>query len=90
VHHGVYATFTGALPRRSQLWAAALKAGQGPVLSHETAAELVVLLDDPTRRVRHRRRRGLRMYRRSRGDHGTPAGGMDRHAAAVRARLHTR
>jgi hypothetical protein len=51
VYPGVYATFTGPLPRRSLLWAATLKAGEGAVLSHETAAELVGLVDDPGRRV---------------------------------------
>ena len=42
---GVYATFSGPLPRRSQLWAAVLRAGEGAVLSHETAAELVGLVE---------------------------------------------
>ena len=51
VYPGVYATFTGPLPRRSQLWAAALKAGDGALLSHETAAELVGLTDGPGRAV---------------------------------------
>jgi len=44
---GVYATFNGPLPRRSLLWAAALKAGDGAALSHETAAELAGLVDRP-------------------------------------------
>jgi len=45
IHLGVYATFTG-VPGRSPLqWAAVLSAGQGAVLSHETAAELHGLID---------------------------------------------
>jgi hypothetical protein len=40
VFKGVYATFTGPVPRHSLLWAVVLKAGPGAVLSHETAAEL--------------------------------------------------
>ena len=37
---GVYATFTGDVSRRSQLWAAVLACGSGAVLSHRTALEL--------------------------------------------------
>ncbi len=37
---GVYATFSGEPPRMSRLWAAVLGAGDGAMLSHETAAEL--------------------------------------------------
>jgi hypothetical protein len=33
-------TFTGALDRRARLWAAVLRAGDGAVLSHQTAAEV--------------------------------------------------
>jgi len=51
IYRGIYATFSGPLPRRSQLWAAALKAGDGALLSHETAAELVGLTDEPGRTV---------------------------------------
>jgi hypothetical protein len=42
---GVYATFSGPLPRHSLLWAAVLRAGPGAALSHETAAELAGLVD---------------------------------------------
>ncbi len=42
---GVYVTFTGLASRRAQLWAALLHAGEGAVLSHETAAELNGLAD---------------------------------------------
>jgi len=45
VHAGVYATFTGELTRRAQLWAAVLSAGPGAALSHESAAELYRLAD---------------------------------------------
>jgi hypothetical protein len=45
LHPGVYATFTGSPGHTAQLWAAVLAAGQGAVLSHETAAELLRLSD---------------------------------------------
>jgi len=45
---GVYATFTGDPPRVALLWAAVLRAGPQAILSHETAAELDGLLDEPT------------------------------------------
>jgi hypothetical protein len=45
VHWGVYATFTGPLSRDAWLWAAVLYAGAGARLSHETAAELIRLID---------------------------------------------
>ena len=45
VYPGVYAAFTGPVRRPARLWAALLHAGQGAVLSHETAAELVGLTD---------------------------------------------
>jgi hypothetical protein len=48
VHTGVYATFTGPLPRLAQLWAAVLYAGDGAVLSHESAGELQGLVDKPS------------------------------------------
>lgn len=44
VHAGVYATFTGPLPREARLWAALRRAGEGAVLSHETAAEVQGLI----------------------------------------------
>jgi hypothetical protein len=43
----VYATFSGPVPRESALWAAVLRAGRGAVLSHESSAELIGLLDEP-------------------------------------------
>ncbi|HTX27800.1 MAG TPA: type IV toxin-antitoxin system AbiEi family antitoxin domain-containing protein [Streptosporangiaceae bacterium] len=47
VHPGVYATFSGVPGRRAHLWAAVLSAGPGAMLSHETAAELHGLADQP-------------------------------------------
>lgn len=43
VHDAVYVTFSGPIPRRCLLWAAVLRVGDGALLSHETAAELVGL-----------------------------------------------
>jgi very-short-patch-repair endonuclease len=61
---GIYATFTGLLTRPAELWAALLSASQGrfagcrepphgpdAVLSHETAAELHGLADQPERLI---------------------------------------
>jgi predicted transcriptional regulator of viral defense system len=47
LHRGVYAAFTGPVPRETELWAALLRAGPGAVLSHLSAAELHVLIDYP-------------------------------------------
>src|ERR1700683_4841697 len=47
VHEGVYATFSGTLPREARLWAALRRAGEGAILSHETAAEVHGLIDKP-------------------------------------------
>ena len=46
---GVYATFSGELPRVAQLWAAVLAAGPGSMLSYESAAEVAGLSDKPHR-----------------------------------------
>ena len=51
VHRGVYLTFTGTPGRSAQLWAALLGAGPGAILSHETAAELQRLSDQPTETI---------------------------------------
>lgn len=51
VFTGVYATFSGPVPRHARLWAAVLRAGPGAVLSHETAAELIGLTDRPSTRI---------------------------------------
>ena len=51
VYRGVYAAFTGELPREARLWAAVLRAGEGAVLSTETAAELQHLTDKPSSKI---------------------------------------
>jgi predicted transcriptional regulator of viral defense system len=47
LYWGVYAVFTGPVPREAELWAALLRAGPGAVLSHLSAAELHGLIDYP-------------------------------------------
>ena len=51
VRRGVYATFSGQLPREARLWAAIRRAGPGAMLSHETAAEVHGMLDKPSTRI---------------------------------------
>jgi hypothetical protein len=75
VHPGVYATFSGPLPRDARLWAAVLRAGDGAMLSHETAAELHGIIDKPVggtihitvpasrRPAQDKRVRGITMHR---------------------------
>ncbi len=48
LHTGVYAVFSGAPGREAVLWAAVLWAGDGAMLSYDTAAELFGLLDQPS------------------------------------------
>jgi hypothetical protein len=48
LERGVYAVFTGEPPREATLWAMVHRAGPGAVLSHQTAAELFKLADDPS------------------------------------------
>jgi hypothetical protein len=45
LHSGVYGTFTGVVPWKGLLWAAVLYAGPGALLSHETAAEILGVID---------------------------------------------
>jgi hypothetical protein len=47
LHRGVFAAFSGPVPRDALLWAAVLRAGDRAVLSHHTAAELWKLSDEP-------------------------------------------
>jgi predicted transcriptional regulator of viral defense system len=47
LHWGVYAVFTGPVPRETTLWAVLLRAGPGAALSYLTAAELHGLIDYP-------------------------------------------
>jgi hypothetical protein len=51
LHRGTYATFTGEPSREALLWAALLRAGGEAVLSHETAAELAGLADQPSPQI---------------------------------------
>ncbi|NEE03130.1 type IV toxin-antitoxin system AbiEi family antitoxin domain-containing protein [Phytoactinopolyspora halotolerans] len=51
IHRGVYAVFSGPLTRAAQIWAALLRAGDGAVASHQTAAELDGLLSDVDDRI---------------------------------------
>lgn len=51
LHRGIYATFTGDLPREAKLRAAALRAGSGAMLSHETAAEIHGFTDRPSNKI---------------------------------------
>ena len=41
LHPGVYYAIPGPAPRGAQLWGAVLRFGNGAVLSHETAAEVL-------------------------------------------------
>jgi very-short-patch-repair endonuclease len=45
LHHGIYAVFSGPVPRECHRWSAILRAGADAVLSHETAAELIGLCE---------------------------------------------
>ena len=47
VYPGVYATFSGPVSRDARLWAAVRWAGQGAMVSHETAAEVHRMVDKP-------------------------------------------
>lgn len=48
LERGVYSVFTGEPSREAMLWAMVHRAGPGAVLSHQTAAELLKLADDPS------------------------------------------
>ena len=47
VYEGVYAAFSGRLSRDARLWAAVRRAGDGAMLSHQTAAEVQGLIAKP-------------------------------------------
>jgi hypothetical protein len=51
VYRGVYATFTGEESREAKLWAAVKRAGEGAMLSHETAAEAHGLTDKASTKI---------------------------------------
>jgi hypothetical protein len=70
VYPGIYATFSGAVPDRGQVWAAILRAGPGAVAAHRTALWLAGLIDERPNVIEvaipHERRChvvGLRLYR---------------------------
>jgi predicted amino acid-binding ACT domain protein len=46
LYPGVYATFSGPVPDRAQIWAALLRAGPGAVAGHRTALWLAGVIDD--------------------------------------------
>jgi Transcriptional regulator, AbiEi antitoxin len=48
LHRGVYAAFSGPIPRSAQFWGAVLRAGDDAVLSYHTAAEIWGLSDQPS------------------------------------------
>jgi hypothetical protein len=48
IYPGVYALFSGPVPRAARLWAVVLWAGENAVLSHESAAELHGMIRRPT------------------------------------------
>ncbi|GAA1554247.1 hypothetical protein GCM10009827_088760 [Dactylosporangium maewongense] len=48
---GIFRTYTGEPSRHTVLWAVLLRAGPGAALSHDTAAELVGLVDRPSDHV---------------------------------------
>ncbi len=74
-HPRVYATFTGPLTREARLWSAVRFAGDGAMLSHETAAEVHGIIDKPLgskihltvpsrrRPAQHRQARGIVIHR---------------------------
>jgi hypothetical protein len=47
IHAGVYAAFNGQLSRAASLWAAVCLAGEGAMLSHQSAAEVQGVVDKP-------------------------------------------
>jgi very-short-patch-repair endonuclease len=51
LHPGVYATFSGAVPRDAAIWGILLAAGRDAVISHYTAAELRGLTDESRRPI---------------------------------------
>src|SRR3984885_3163258 len=51
LYRGIYAVFSGPPTRDTWLWAAVLRAGDGAVLSHKTAAELHGLIETPAESI---------------------------------------
>jgi hypothetical protein len=48
LRRGIYSIYTGEPSREATLWAAVLLAGKGAALSHQTAAELFKITDQPS------------------------------------------
>ncbi|NED96193.1 hypothetical protein G1H11_12820 [Phytoactinopolyspora alkaliphila] len=48
LHLGVFATFTGPVSYRARVWAAVLRVGPGAAASHQTAAYLDGMCDEPS------------------------------------------
>jgi very-short-patch-repair endonuclease len=48
---GVFVTHNGPIDRTGRIWAAVLRAGPGAVASHETAAQLMRLIDEPPSQI---------------------------------------
>jgi hypothetical protein len=48
LHRGVFAAFSGPVPRSAQLWGAVLRVGDDAALSYQTAAEIWKLSDQPS------------------------------------------
>ena len=48
LRRGVYSVYTGEPPREAALWAVVLLAGKGAALSHQTAAALFRIADQPS------------------------------------------
>lgn len=76
-HRGVYLAFSGEAGRLTTLWAALLRAGPDATLSHQTAAELHGLTDEPSEQIhitvpagrhpaRHRAIQGVVIHRSTR------------------------
>lgn len=53
IYPAIYATFSGPLPPEARLWAAVRLAGDGAMLSYETAAEVHGIIDRPLSTVIH-------------------------------------
>jgi hypothetical protein len=51
LQRGVYAAFTGEVPREARLWAAIRRVGADAMLSYETAAEVHGLTDKPSPKI---------------------------------------
>jgi hypothetical protein len=79
VYEGVYATFSAPPSREARLWAAVRRAGDGALLSHETAAEVQGLIDKPASADIH-----LTVANRRRPLQGKPVRGMVIHRSDQR------